>query len=466
ARWSVVLQSWTETQLIVGLATLAGVVLSRAGIPLLHMAIDSGVTASAISWRDVSIAALMLTLILSFIAGLYPALLMSRLKPVRILQSFQTFRVDPRFSRVLVIFQFSCCILMMMAVFVIGRQMSYINHKDLGFDKEQVLVVHNPVFDSRFSARLHDAMRDFAASQPGVTGLSGVNGQLNGIGSMNGLQLNGQRYWYRQYGIDYNYIDLLHLKVVRGRNFSTDYPTDTVRRTRPVLVNETLWNLLGDQAKLGYFCAPLQSTIIGVVKDYHLSSLSKKIEPAALTLATGWIGYYYLKIAPGKTGGVISALQKQWAGMADHYPLEYTFLDEQIAKMYVPERRWQQTVEVSCLFAILIACLGLFGLSAINAANRTKEIGIRKVLGAELNDLLASLTSGFVRMVGLAVLISAPLGWWLMNKWLDDFAYRIEIRWWMLAVVGAVAFLIGLATVSFTVWRAARANPVESLRDQ
>ena len=346
ARWNVIGQSWTETQLIVGLATLVGLALSWAGIPLLHKAIDSGVTAADIAWRDIFIGTLTLALLLGLLAGFYPALLISRLKPVSILKSFQTFRISPRFSRVLVVFQFSCCVLLMMAAFVIDRQMEYVSHKDLGFDKDQVLIIRNPTYDRELSAKIRQGVFAFARSQAGVTDYCGGSGGLNGVGSMNGFIINGQQQYYRQFRIDYHYIDLLGLKLVRGRNFSPQYPADTARQVGSVIVNETLWNLLGKDAKLGFYCAPIHWTIVGVVRDFHVASLSKRIGPVVLTPSTGYAGDYYLKIGPRQTASVLGALQKQWGGIANHYPLEYTFLDAFIAKMYVAEMHWQQTVRV------------------------------------------------------------------------------------------------------------------------
>jgi putative ABC transport system permease protein len=205
------------------------------------------------------------------------------------------------------------------------------------------------------------------------------------------------------------------LRLVRGRNFSPLFPADTARQMESVIVNETLWNLLGKEAKLGFYCAPIHGTIVGVVKDYHVASLSKKIGPVVLTPATGFVGDYYLKIRPRQTAAVLGALQKQWGGIANHYPLEFTFLDAFIAKMYVPEVHWQQTIQTSCLFAILIA---------------------------------------------------TPISWWLMDKWLEDFAYRIELRWWMPVLVGLTAMVIALATVSAQVLRVARANRVDGLRSE
>ncbi|HTR30747.1 MAG TPA: FtsX-like permease family protein [Puia sp.] len=465
-RWNVIWQSWMETQLIVGIATVVGLVLAWAGIPLLRLAIGSGVTTADISFRESLLGGAAIAFVLSLLAGYYPALLISRLKPVSILKSFQTFRINPRFSRVLVICQFTCCVGLLMAAFVIDRQMEYVAHKDLGFDKDQVLIVDNPSYDRAFGLRLKERMFAFASGQPGVLKYSGMNGRLTGPHSNNGFFLDGQQYWMRTFGIDYQCMDLLGLKLLQGRSFSPQIPTDTIREKRAVVVNETLWKILGNRAKLGFYCEPIHSTIIGVARDFHYESLSKKIEPAALGLANGWIGEFLLKVKAGKTAEVLAALRSNWGSMAEQYPLEYSFLDASIAKMYEPEIHWQQAVRVSGFFAILIACLGLFGLSAINAVNRTREIGIRKVLGADLRDLLGTLTKGYVRTVVIAVLIGAPLSWWLMNKWLNDFAYRIELRWWMPVVVGMAALALALGTVSFQVWRVARTNPVDSLRSE
>ncbi len=162
----------------------------------------------------------------------------------------------------------------------------------------------------------------------------------------------------------------------------------------------------------------------------------------------------------------IAGLEKEWKNITGNYPFEYTFLDESLAKMYEPEMRWQSIIQASCFFAIFIACMGLFGLSAINAVNRTKEIGIRKVLGAGVKDIVTTLSSSFVVMIGIAILIATPVAWWIMNKWLEDFAYRIHISWWMFAVTGITAILIALSAVSYHAIKAAMANPVKSLRTE
>jgi putative ABC transport system permease protein len=163
---------------------------------------------------------------------------------------------------------------------------------------------------------------------------------------------------------------------------------------------------------------------------------------------------------------MIAAFESEWKKATNNYPFAYSFLDAAIAQMYESDMRWQRAMRAASFFAILIACMGLFGLSAITAVNRTKEIGIRKILGASVRDLVAMLASGFAAMVGVSIVIAIPLAWWLMNRWLEDFAYRIEISWWMFVVVGFVALLVALVTMSFQVLRAARANPVEALRSE
>ena len=174
---------------------------------------------------------------------------------------------------------------------------------------------------------------------------------------------------------------------------------------------------------------------------------------------------FMFKIKPGHIPEAISALGEKWKTITD-YPFEYSFLDEAISKMYEADNRWQKTIQSSCFFAIFIACMGLFGLSAINAINRTKEIGIRKVLGASVKDIAATLSSGFVVMIAIAIIVATPLTYWIMSKWLEDFAYRIDIKWWMFAAAGTIAFIIALATTSFQTIKAAVVNPVDSLRTE
>jgi putative ABC transport system permease protein len=465
-RGSVIFQFWVETQLIVLMAVGVGMGLALAGVPFLKTVIGSGVGYVDLSWGQVLVAAVALAIILGLLAGYYPAMLISRLKPVSVIKSHSAFRIRPRFSRFLVVVQFACCVVLMMGALVIDRQMNFINHKDLGFDKDQVVMVHNPNLDVENTRRVKERLYAFARTQPSILTYSAMNGGLSGEYNTNGFKLDGKQQWMKELTVDYNYFELLGLKVIKGRVFSRDFPTDSMRKTGTMVVNESMWNLLGSHARLGVYDDSIRGTIIGVVKDYHFETLSQPVQPMVHALTRKYAGEFLFKVRAGEIGPTIAALQKEWREITNNYPFEYTFLDESIAQMYAADMRWRKAVEISCSFAILIACLGLWGLSAITAANRTKEVGIRKVLGATLGDLAATLSLGFLGMIGIAFAIAAPVAGWLMNRWLRGYAARIEVSWWMYAAVGLAALMVAVATISMQVWKAVRGNPVEALRTE
>ncbi len=465
-RISVIAQFWIEALIVTGIAVIAGFVLMRLLLPLFNNVMDVQINFSDFSFMNVAGALLFLVLFLSVAAGFYPALLLSKMKPASIIKSFQTFKINPRFSKAIVIVQYTCCVVLMIAAFVINQQMQFINNKDLGFDKDQVLMVTNPKWDPAYTKQLTGRLQAFAQSQPGVLEFSGMNGGLDGSYNTNGFMLNGVQQWRKQISVYYNYFDMLGIKFVQGRGFSKDFPSDTSRDIKPIVVNESLFKMLGKDAKAGVYNEPLGGTIIGIVKDYNFETLSKKIEPEEHRLAINYLGNFMFKVRAGNMQSVIASLQKQWKQLSDNYPFEYTFLDQSIVKMYDADMRWQKIIQASCFFAIFIACLGLFGLSAINAANRTKEIGIRKVLGATVKDIVAILSSGFISTFLIAIIIATPLAYWIMNKWLQDFAYRININWEIFLFAGLTALSIALITVSFQSIKAAIANPVESLRTE
>jgi putative ABC transport system permease protein len=464
-RGSVIMQFWTETQILVLIAVVTGLALTGPALPLFNKLMGSNLNFDTLAWKEIIPATIVLGIVLGLLAGYYPALIISRMRPVSVIKSFSTFKINPRFSSILIIFQYTACVILMISAFVINRQMHFISNKNLGFDKEQIVMVSNPTWDGKFTKRMRDRLSVFAQSQPDIIQFSGMNGGLNGSYNNNGFILNGEQKWRRQLSVDFNYFEMLGLKFVRGRPFSKDIGSDTSREMRPAVVNETLFTLLGKDAKLDVYNETLRVKIIGVVKDYHYESLSKKIEPEEHVLTNGYEMFFMFKIKAGQMQPAIAKIEKEWKS-ATSLPFEYTFLDQTISKMYEPEIRWRNTIQSSCFFAIFIACMGLFGLSAINAVNRMKEIGIRKILGASVGNIVTKLSSDFLWMVAISILIATPISFWIMNKWLEDFAYRITVSWWMIAVVGLLALFIALATVSLQAVKAAVANPVKSLRTE
>jgi putative ABC transport system permease protein len=465
-RLSVIAQFWVETQILVVLAVMAGFLLTGISLPLLNRVMDCRIGWSDLSWTEVLPALLILCLGMGLLAGYYPAWVISRMKPVSIMQSFQTFRINPRFSRILIVVQYTACVTLMVAGLVINLQMRYISEKDLGFDKDQILLVKNPVWDVDFGQRVNRDFTAFAATRPDIRDYTGIAGGLDGGGNENGFILHGEQKWLLQISVGYDYFRMLDLKLVQGRLFSPDILSDSSRDTRPSVVNETLFHMLGKDAKLNVYNETLRSTIIGVVKDYHFQSLSQKIGPLQHVLAQRFYSNFLFKLKGGRIPQSIAAIQMEWKAISNNYPFEYEFLDQKLAHLYESEMRWQAAIQASCFFAILISCLGLFGLSAINAINRTREIGIRKVMGAGVFNLVGKLSTGFLQWVALSIVLAAPLSWWIMERWLEDFAYRITLSWWMFVSVGILALLLAGGTVSYQALKAARANPIKSLRTE
>jgi putative ABC transport system permease protein len=462
-RKSIIMQFWVETQIIILISVVIGLVLALLLLPLFNDIIAADLQISNISLKDILPAVLVLCFSLGILAGYYPALIISKMKPLSILKSFRTFKINPYFSRVLVVLQYTGSVALMISAFIINRQMHYISNKDLGFDKEQVLMVTNPTWDFDVTRHLKEVLSNFAKSRSYISQFSGMNGGLNGAYNTNSFILNGEHEERKQLTVDYGYFEMLGIKILQGRTFSRSFSADTSKKIHPAVVNETLFNMLGEKAKLGEYCEPIHATIIGIVKDYHFETLSKQIGPEEHVLGNNFVSNFMFKVNPAHMQQAIEEIGKEWKTISD-YPFEFNFLDETITNMYEPDMRWQKTIQSSCFFAIFIACMGLFGLSAINAINRTKEIGIRKVLGASVKDIAVTLSSSFMKMVTIAIIIATPVSYWIMSKWLEDFAYRIDISWWMFVMVGVIAFIIALATTSFQTIKAAVVNPVDSLR--
>jgi putative ABC transport system permease protein len=463
-RRSIMLQSWAETQILVTISVLLGLLLSRLLFPFFTGLLGVAVRWTDVKWSELSIALALLCAGLGIIAGYYPALVLSGMKPVTVLKGFRTFKINPRFSNGLVVFQFTACIILMVAAVTINRQMSFINNKDLGFDKEQVLVVNNEVFDETFIRNLRERLSTFSQTQPSILQFTAMMGSLDGSYNDNGFRLNGQQHFRKVITVDFGFFEMLGLKFVAGRPFSREIASDTVRERRAIVVNETLFRMLGKSARLDEYNEALRGTIVGVVKDYHFETLSKKIEPEEHALGNRFVTKFLFKIKGGQVPETIARIEKEYKAATGNYPFSYQFLDDTISKMYADDQRWQKIVATACFFALFIACMGLFGLSAIVAANRTKEIGIRKVLGAGVKDIFIQLSARFFTLVIVAIVVATPLAAWMMNRWLENFAYRIQLQWWMFAGVGVMAVGIALVTVSFQVVKAAVVNPVESLR--
>jgi putative ABC transport system permease protein len=270
------------------------------------------------------------------------------------------------------------------------------------------------------------------------------------------------------WGIDHDYLTTLGMKIVKGRGFQKEFGSDS----SAVIINETTAGILGYDDPLGKKIYSNDGsgnatslTIIGVIENFHFESLRHNIGPLSMVLKPS-SGFECFKVNTSDIQGLVKQIEAKWKAMAPQMPFSYRFLDDAFNEMYSSEQRIGKVAMSFSLLAILIACLGLFGLATFMAEQRTKEIGIRKILGASVSNIVSMLSGDFIKLVSLSAIIAFPVSWWFMHKWLQDFAYRIDIGWWIFIVAGAVALLIALITVSFQAIKAALANPVKNLRTE
>ncbi len=393
--------------------------------------------------------------------------MLSSFKPIHVLKG----KTGPKAESIvlrkgLVVFQFCVSIFLIVGTLLIGQQLTYLESKDMGFDVEHVLLVQVSTAEIRDQA---ETMKARWQAEAGVVSVSAMSGQPGGFHDATSVSIEGkvQESRLRTAFTDFDYVETLGLQIVAGRDFSKDFGTDS---EQALLLNEAAVRHLGwtndeaiGQELSGAFFDLEKVLVVGVVADYHFSSLKEEIEPLLIAIRPD-SRLLAIKVKSEDLQGTISAVEQIWKTSLPGYPFEFTFLDETFAALYQQEQRESKLFLIFSVLSIMIASLGVFALTAYSAEERTREIGIRKTLGASVAGIVRLLSGEFVKLVLLANLIAWPVAWWAMSKWLQNFAYRIEISWWIFALAGGLALVIALLTVSTQAIRAAVANPVESLR--
>lgn len=472
-------QFLSESFLLVLSAILLSAACARLLLPALNGLLDKEIPFRLLEPRFM-IGLALGWILLSVIAGFYPAWVLSRFKPIATLKGRvnQTGRTGLTLRKGLVVFQFAISTVLIAGTIIVRAQLNFMQSKELGLDKEQVLLIrgHTGLVGhvKSFCEKLRALKGVESVAQVGRSPFETVIG--NGF-SLNPNPANDSD-WHMVGGIsaDANYLQTLGIQLVAGRNFDPA----KIRGDSTVnefIVNEAFlrhYNLSADEAigRRSLFGNSAQrgpGTIVGVVRDFHTASLRGKIEPIVLFNDPGPLHFASALVRVGKgqdMRAVLSQAEAAWKSLVPMGPFNFTFLDEQYDAMYRTERRMGALMSFFSALAILVACLGLFALAAFTAERRTKEIGIRKVLGASIAGITGLLAKDFLKLVVVAIVIASPIAWWAMNQWLSDFAYRIDIQWWVFATAGAVALMIAFLTVGFQSVKSALANPVKSLRSE
>jgi len=464
-RSNLIIQFLGEAIILTLLASIIAVVLSEIILPYcndffhLNLSIDYG------DWRFYPILFGGAALIGVF-SGMYPAFFLSSTRLIKVLKSAGSSGGGSNLRKILVILQFSVTIILLISTTVIINQLDYIGEKNLGFTKEQVVLI--PITNSEFRQNRESFKNEILRSSQieSVSMMSGEPGGFHDNFAFKFDGISGDARRMRTVFTDREYCKTMQVNIVAGRDFSKEFGTDDFS----MILNETAvksmgWTneeALGKQATI-LLVDSLRRTVVGVVSDYNFTSLKSPIEPLAISIRNDH-RIIAARIKPGHIPEALNAIKKAWEHSAPGYPFEYEFLDESFDNLYQAEMSQRQIFGIFAFIAITVACLGLFGMAAYMAERRTKEIGVRKVLGASVMGIVGLMSNDFIKPVLLANLIAWPVAWFVMEKWLQDFAYRIDLSWWIFVLAGVLALVIALLTVSWQAIKAALANPIESLR--
>jgi ABC-type antimicrobial peptide transport system permease subunit len=406
-----------------------------------------------------------LTVITGCLAGSYPALLLSSFKPIAVLKSTLTLSPASVWLRKgLVVFQFALSIIFIVGMIIISKQVDYIHTKNLGYHKNNLIYL--PIAGNL--GKNFNLFKNEALKLSGIKEVSQMSNRPLALTNTTGnVEWDGKspsiRPSFTQLAVGYDFVKTMQAEIIKGRDFSKNF-ADSAN----YLINESALKKIGYQDPIGRSLTfwGTKGSIIGVIKDFHFNTLHVPIEPLILRVSDATWGVALIRTEPGKTQIALEGLEKLHHQLNSEFVFGYQFADEEYGMLYKSEQVVQKLSKYFAFLAIFISCLGLLGLVIFTAEQRTKEIGIRKVLGASIVSLFTLLSKDLLKLVMVAIVIATPVAWWVMYQWLQDFAYRIEISWWIFALAGILALLIAILTVSFQAIKAALANPIKSLRTE
>ncbi|WP_210465499.1 ABC transporter permease [Rufibacter roseolus] len=469
-RSQLVSQFLGESLVITLLAVLLALALVELLLPTFNGLTNKSIGSSYLLNPVFGLTLLGIILLIGLVAGSYPAFFLSGFKPVDVLKSDKAPRGSGATLRKgLVILQFTISLVLIIGTVVVYSQMDFLKKADLGFNKEQVAVIDIPSGDTTLTAKLPLIKSEMLAN-PHVTKVS-ASAQIPGQGSgvliflveRNNAMVEKTM---NMMTVDYDFLDLMGIKLKAGRNFSPDMGTD---QSSGFIINEAAANLLGWKEAVGKrigFSDTTSGKVIGVVKDFNYTSLHDKIAPVVLRVRPRTSGYLLARLSADNFDEALAHVKSTWARFDPNRPIDLTFLDESFNAQYQSEEKMLKVFGYFSILTIIIACMGLFGLTSFMAEQRTREIGIRKVLGSSVLGIVMLLTKDFAVLVIIAIVLASPLAWYGMQQWLQEFAYRVPLSPWLFVSAGMVALIIAVATVSVQAAKAALLNPIKALRSE
>jgi putative ABC transport system permease protein len=459
-RKQLIFQFLGESFFLCSVAFGLAIALVQFLLPLFNELANKALSISYLFDAKLVTAYIALYIITGLLAGFYPALVLSGYNPVQTLYSRFQIAGKNYLQKSLVVLQFSLASFLIIATCTIYAQFNLLTKTDLGYDDNNLVIVNkNGLIHSDATVFKNELLKS-----PDIAGVSIKNAGEHGTGTKNAV---GSTIYFADETVDENYLPLLKILLIAGRNFSTAFPADS---TQSVIVNESFVKAAKWENPVGETIKILGSSsetyrVIGVVKDYHYAALTQKIKPQLFNMH-GSYGTYYIKIKPNTAASSLKWIQKIYQRFYPMSPYAYVFKNDENRRQYADVEKWKQIILFGAMLTIFLSCIGLFGLSVLSAEKRTKEIGIRKVLGASVQQIVTALSTDFIKLVAIALIIATPLVYIAANKWLQNYPYRIKMSWWLFASAGILVMLIALFTVSFQSIKAAIANPVKSLRTE
>jgi len=469
-KWQLLVQFWVETALVCLIAFGFGLLISSLILPLFAQNFKSHIHLKMLLQPGLLLASFSTFFLITLIAGFYPAWLMLRYKTVLVLKGTVNTTKPGQVRNLLLVIQFALSTLLIICTLVTWQQMQYMQNRPLGYNRSEVISIPLGNLSGTNALNILRQKLQGSSEVESITG-SGNNLGMGEDGSSSthtvGFNFKGHEVQSNWQNVDYNYLKTLGIKLLQGRDFSRDFATDS----NAVVINEQMAKQIGVKNPVGTYLPvhddqpPIQ--IIGVMHDYNFHSLHEKVEALSLSLEQkNHLEYIFVRIKPVGLNASFNHLKNQWHEVFPNTEFKGSWLNENTERQYRSEKRLQNIFIGSAIIAILISCIGLLAMAMMTMVQRTKEVGIRKVLGSSVSAIVLLVSKDFIKLVLIASILAFPVAYWVMHNWLQSFAYRIEISWWIFALATLIALVIAVATVSFQAVKAALANPVKSLRSE